>query len=87
MKVKDVKKYLDDLQSLHDDAIKIQQYCKESGEVNDSIAEVEGRSKISTSLQVFALRTAKAVDEEIQRIKKVIDEAEVRIPYLESYRY
>lgn len=79
MTVKDAKKRIEDLTGIYDNLIKIQECCLRNENAKEHIEKIEEESGINTSLRSLASGAAGYINDEIQRIEKIIDNAVVKL--------
>lgn len=79
MKVKEAREKMDSLKQLYDNAIKIQNYCLNNKASEGAVDDLEEKSGINTSLRTFATCVATLVQDELNRISGIIDNADVKI--------
>ncbi len=79
MTVKEVKEKIDELNRLHENAIRLQNCCLRNEDVTECIEKLEEESGINTDLRTFATLVARYVGAEIKRLERIIDNATVKI--------
>ena len=80
MTVKEVKERLNELNDLHDNAIRIQNCCLGNENAWECIKKLEKESGIKeTDLRTFATLVAGYASDEIKRLNRIIDNASVKI--------
>lgn len=79
MKIKEVRKRLESLRQLYDNAIKIQNCCMNNNAADGAVTDLEEKSGINTSLRNFATCVGKLAADEIKRISDVIDNTDAKI--------
>lgn len=79
MKVKEVKKRIEDLEDVYDNMIRIQECCLRNDDAKDSIKFLEDSASLNTTLCDLASATARYIHDEIHRLQDIIDEAVVKI--------
>lgn len=79
MKVKEVKKRIEDLEDVYDNMIRIQECCLRNDDAKDSIKFLEDSASLNTTLCDLASAMARYIHDEIHRLQDIIDEAVVKI--------
>lgn len=79
MTVKEVKKRIEDLNHLYDNAIKIQECCLRNEDAKDCIKKLETEANLNTTLRNFASASASVLSDEIHRLEDAIDNTDVKI--------
>lgn len=89
MLVKDVYKRIEDLENDRENFMKIQEFClghmaKSSEELNEGkhtkiYGMLEDGAGLNDSLRNLASKTIKNIDDEIARLRKIIENAQVKI--------
>lgn len=87
MKVKDVKQKIEQIQHYYDNLIKLQEYfllhtcndCDVEKEVSELRSKLEEDANLSIPVRDLMSATAKCLGDEMGRLKKIIDDTDVRI--------
>lgn len=79
MTVKEVKKRIEDINHMYDNAIKIQECCIRNEDAKDCIKKLEVEANLSTTLRNFVSATASYLSDEVHRLEEAIDNTIVKI--------
>lgn len=80
MTVKEVKERINELEDLHENALRIQDCCLRNENARECIKKLEKESGIkNTNLRTFATLVSRCVGDEIKRLNRIIDNAIVKI--------
>ena len=79
MKVRDAKERLENLKTIYDNALKIQECCLRNEEAKETILNLEEKAGISLPLRTFVSSVAAFAADERKRISNLIDNADIKI--------
>lgn len=80
MTVKEVKERINELEDLHENALRIQDCCLRNENARECIKKLEKESGIKKmNLRTFATLVSRYVGDEIKRLERIIDNAIVKI--------